>query len=231
MPNSFLTLVVVLISLLTLSVIAWGTFGFSQVAAASRSPHANVNPPQLLEWVGKTGRPTVVRANIARAFGLADHDIPVKERGFHVSGEQFTHVCSVGSGAGYEGLLFLASVDESDGRAKVWRMSQNGRLLATVTFDGVVAEAVLNSRFASEFAAELDYFVRRGQFGVSPSSPAPPAPQKGTQSHGVVRPPRGGLFQPELMLTASGPLALPAILAVPASAVFTVGKTRRSDAT
>jgi len=176
-PNPFLALVVVLILLLTLAVLASGTLGFSLVAAAGRFAHANANPSHLLEWIGQTGRPTIIRANIARAFGLGDHDIPVKERGFNVSGEQLTHVCAVGSGAGYEGLVFLASVDESDGHAKVWQMSQNGALLATATFSGVVAKPVPNSHFMSEFAAELDYFIHRAQFGVFRSSVAPAVPE------------------------------------------------------
>lgn len=231
-PDPFLALVVVLISLLTLAVIAWGTLGsFSQVAAASRSAGADANPSLLLEWIDQTGRPTVIRANIARAFGLADQDIPVKERGFNVSEEQFTHVCSIGFGAGYEGLVFLASVDESNGSATVWRTDKNGVLLATVTFDDGAVENVPNWRFAAQFGSELDHFLKRARSAKfrADSGPTPRDRRSAELSdapNGLGHTPRYAPFLLETMLIASSPLALPAIITILATGALSARKRR-----
>lgn len=187
-PALFFAPAIFLILLVTTAVVSVGALGtYASFPRPSKSSTVNANLGLLLDWVEKTGRPTVMRAVVARAFGLDDRDFPVKERGFHESGEEFTHVFSVASSPGQEGGVFLALVNESDGQATVWRMSQSGILLATVIFADGVAQAVPNSRFESEFAAEFRYFLRKAQLGVSHAKSGKVAP--GAQGNGRSQPP------------------------------------------
>lgn len=105
-------------------------------AVASLPPSGHSAPEQelarVVEWVLRTGVPTVVRANITRPAGLGDSDVAVRERGFFVQGRQYTDVMAVATEL--RDVVILARVDESDGSATAWRTSRSGKLEATVSF-------------------------------------------------------------------------------------------------
>jgi hypothetical protein len=136
---------------------------FASTTVPSTDPHTTESQAlsRLADWVHRTGKATVMRGNIAEQFSLPASDIPVLERGLRTQGEQFTHVCSIGRSSTLDHLLFLASVDESDGHAIVWRAAKNGELLATVEFRDGIARNVPNADFAADFARELNYFIAK----------------------------------------------------------------------
>ena len=92
-----------------------------------------IQPPALKalsEWVLRTGAQSVVRSHIVEVMDLPAMDMPVRERGFRVTGETMTHVCSVSTAPGYADLLFFALVNEDDGSATIWRTTTSGELIA-----------------------------------------------------------------------------------------------------
>ena len=130
-----------------------------------------------------------MRAHIAEQFGLPASDIPVFERGFRVKGEQLTHVCSIGRLPSLDHLLFLASVNESNGNAIVWRTGRNGNLLATVEFRDGIAHSVPNSKFETKFSKEVDYFLAKAVGSPSNVAPSPSAPVGASESATQSSPP------------------------------------------
>lgn len=94
------------------------------------APKEELSP--LVDWVIATGVVTVVRSHIARAAGLGEADIRVRERGFHTPGRRYTELCAVATQLG--DAVIIGRVDEATGSAIVWRTSRTGRLEAAILF-------------------------------------------------------------------------------------------------
>ena len=125
-----------------------------------------IQPPALRalsEWVLQTGAQSAIRSHIVEVMHLPAIDMPVRERGFRVTGETMTHVCSVSTAPGYTGLLFFALVNENDGSATVWRTTTSGELINTVRFFAGVAVLIPNEEARSIFDAERAYFLKKLQ--------------------------------------------------------------------
>jgi hypothetical protein len=128
----------------------------------------------VFEWIQHTGRPSVIRARILKPMDLPSaRDMPVRERGFRHEGERITHVCSTSAVPELKSLMFFAQVDESNGRAVVWRTTLDGRIVGTVAFDGVTVERVPNERFRTGFETEKLFFVTRMRLELPLASPSP----------------------------------------------------------
>jgi hypothetical protein len=165
-PDPVVVPAIAVFTFIIISVVWVGELGAS-LEAAKTYRLADPDMSLVLRWIKATGKSTVVRASVAHAFDLPNSDIPVMERGFRADGEQFTHVCAIGSTAAFENLVFFSSVDEADGNATVWQTDQDGKLLTTVVFSGAKAEKVPNSRFGAEFQSERNYFSRKAQSAKS----------------------------------------------------------------
>lgn len=124
------------------------------------STRANVSVAAVTRWVQATGRPTVIRAPIARALGLPVSDVAVRERGFRVTGEKLTHVCAV---AIDDNITFFASTNEETGDAVIWRPDVAGSLVATAAFSNGSATRVTNESLYAQFVSERDYFLYKAQ--------------------------------------------------------------------
>jgi hypothetical protein len=133
-----------------------------QLATAVFANHSRPLRP-LAEWVRKTGVETVVRGHIVETMGFPPVDLPVRERGFRVTGENLTHVCSVSTAPQYADFLFLATVKESDGSALVWRVSLEGELLDAIRFFQGIAVRVPKTEDYQQFLAEKLYFLKKLQ--------------------------------------------------------------------
>lgn len=174
------------------------------LSASVRNTSDNEPLTRLAEWVLQTGVQTVVRSHILEAMMLPPSDMPVRERGFRVSGETFTHVCSVSTAPAFRDLIFFALVNEGDGSATVWRTSRDGRLISTVQFNAGAALSISNEANRLQFAAEKAYFL--AQVHPQISSPADRSKRSAEQ------PPSRLPFGPEVSLIASNPLVLPVII-------------------
>lgn len=137
-----------------------GAFVGASITDGSLSDHGNALPLKSLStWLLHTGKESVVRKRILEKMDLPNRDMPVRERGFRYPTERITHVCSVSTMPGYEGLLFLAQVDESDGSAVVWRTGLDGILVSTVLFSENRVDVAPNEQYASGFMAEKSIFL------------------------------------------------------------------------
>jgi hypothetical protein len=129
----------------------------------------------LSDWLRQTGKPSIARSRILEAMNLPAGDMPLRERGFKHEGERITHVCAISAVPGYEGLIFLAQVDESNGDATIWRTGLDGVLVSTVRFTKGIAERVPNERFRSGFDGEKFIFLTRMRIQPAPSATPTPA--------------------------------------------------------
>jgi len=210
---------IVLPAIVVLTFIVISLVWIAKVGASLEGTHnyAHLGPgiSPVLQWITKTGKPTVVRASVAEGFGLANTDIPVKERGFRAEGEKLTHVCAVAANSALEGLVFFSTVDEADGSATVWQTNKDGTLLATVVFDGGIVEKIPNSRFNTEFRSEIDYFLKKAR-SASPGKESQ-AISGGTtidlqrRATGL---PQQAHLRLETMVLASSPFVLPVIVLI-----------------
>ena len=119
----------------------------------------------LISWIRDTGKPSKIREMVAEQLGLPATDLAVIERGFRKEGERLTHVCSTGVLRAPD-LLFVASVDETSGDAKVWRVSRKGDVVASAVFIDQVARRIQSSKTDMDFASEMSYFL--GKASASP---------------------------------------------------------------
>jgi len=206
----------------TIAVLAFIVITLVWIAKVGASIEANHNKTGLsaeislvAQWVIRTGKPTVVRANIAEGLGVANSDIPVRERGFRAEGERLTHVCAVGNGSAFENLVFFSNVNETDGSAMVWQTSNSGAVLSTVVFDGKVVENVPNAQFSAEFRPELKYFQRKARSANFPEDTHIKSHNTGIRSQDPTShlPPCVPL-KLETMVLASSPFVLPAIVLI-----------------
>ena len=55
--------------------------------------NATVALKALSEWVLQTGAQSAIRSHIVEVMELPAMDMPVRERGFRITGETMTHVC------------------------------------------------------------------------------------------------------------------------------------------
>jgi hypothetical protein len=129
---------------------------------------------QVGEWIDRSGKITVIRANIAEKLGLQNVDLRVHERGFRIRGEQFTHVCSTADLPGFQEIMFLALVDEATGDAVIWRATRTGDLVRTARFEDGLAKTVPNETEQTAFAVEKEYFLKRFRAETFRNNPAPP---------------------------------------------------------
>ncbi len=162
----------------------------------------NPSISSLKSWVRATGKPSLIRGIVAEQLGLPAADLAVIERGFRKEGEQFTHVCSIGA-APLPELLFLASVDETSGDAKIWRVNTKGDVVATVLFSNQSARQIQNSSIDTEFRSEMAYFLAK-----APASAAL-IPEKPLSDKGKSAP---ADFKTTALLVNSGAKAPPAFI-------------------
>jgi hypothetical protein len=210
---------VVLPAIVVLIFIVISLVWIAKVGASLEATHnytsSSAGISSIFEWIKKTGKPTVVRANIAEGFGLPNSDIPVLERGFRAEGEKLTHVCAVGAGSDFENLIFLSTVEEADGSATVWQTNKDGTLVATVVFDGGIVEKLPNSRFNGEFRSELDYFLKKARSASLQKESR--ATSQGTRIDSQYPAPNRSRYAPlklETTVLTSSPFILPAIVLV-----------------
>jgi len=161
-PDPIALPAITVLTFIVLSLVWIAKVGAS-LEATRNYPPSSAGISSILQWIKRTGKPTVMRANVAEGFGLPNSDIPVLERGFRAEGERLTHVCAVGIGSAFENLVFFSNVNETDGSAMVWQTSNSGAVLSTVVFDGKVVENVPNAQFSAEFRSELKYFQRKAR--------------------------------------------------------------------
>ncbi len=174
-------------------------------AAAKEEQSVSLN--KLAEWVLQTGIQTVVRGHIIEAMGLPAFDIPVRERGFRVIGEEFTHVCSVSGAFGSHDLVVFALVDEATGNATIWRTARDGQLIKTVRFQDGLARSIPNDTERRQFEAEKAYFLSKPESQKMDShAQREPAGTAARQRSG--RRPLGS----EMDVLVSNPLVLPVII-------------------
>jgi hypothetical protein len=213
-PDPVVLPAIAVLTFIVISIVWIAKVGASLEAIRNYAP-SSAEFSWVLQWITKTGKPTVVRASVAKGFGLATADIPVVERGFRAEGERLTHVCAVGAGLAFEHLVFFSTVDETDGSATVWQSNNNGALISTVLFDGKIVEKVPNSRFNAEFRSELDYFKKKARSANL---------QRDTQltsQDPTGRLPRYAPLRLETMVLTSSPFVLPAIVLILIASVST----------
>jgi hypothetical protein len=156
-----------------IAVVVLGSIAFCASAYSSRQPAFSTSLSQVGEWVEQSGKSTVLRGNIAEKLGFWNIDLPVHERGFRITGEQLTHVCSTPDLPEFRDNVFLAQVDENTGDAVIWRAKRNGDLLMTAQFTGGLAKTVPNETEQTAFAAEREYFLKKMRADIFRNNPAP----------------------------------------------------------
>jgi len=118
----------------------------------------------LVRWVLATGKPTVLRKNVASIMGVAVEDIMVAERGFRTIGDKTTHVIGARPGNGSAGIefFFFARIVEEDGSGTIWRSTPSGKLQTSIRLDPEEGVQLLsNEAQLGEFLSEKEYFRRK----------------------------------------------------------------------
>lgn len=194
------------------------------VLASSAYPLATTNGQSSLApvatWVEATGKPTVIRGPVAETLGLGKTDVRVRERGFRVSGDPLTRVCSTVDAADSADIVLLALVEETTGDAFLWRATRQGELISSATFVSGIANKVDNQVAATAFVAQKDYFTRKMRLETFRTHPAPETtpqiqlPSDSNDQERTVRPLRKPAFYSEVMVLLSSPWAIPAIAIV-----------------
>lgn len=147
------------------AVVAFAGMGWLQLRNARASVASDSQPSGfhgLLNWVVTSGKPSVIRANVAAVLGLGDKDKAVIERGFRRSGDSPTHVFAViADDLDVVSSAILGVLDESTGAGTFWHASRDGILVRTVVIDtrGTVS-VVANETAADVYAGEKEVFRR-----------------------------------------------------------------------
>lgn len=88
------------------------------------------------------------------------------------------HIFCVGATAETEEFLFFISMDTGDKSSNIWRVSSEGKLVATSCFAGSATKSVPNSELEAKFLVEKEYFLRTFRLVQPPpdllTDPEPP---------------------------------------------------------
>ena len=213
-PDPIALPAITVLTFIVLSLVWIAKVGAS-LEATRNYPPSSAGISSILQWIKRTGKPTVMRANVAEGFGLPNSDIPVLERGFRAEGEKLTHVCVVGAGPDFENLIFLSTVEEASGSATVWQTNKDGTLVATVVFNGGIVEKTPNSRFDADFRCELNYFLKKARSATPQKESS--ATSEGIRIDSQPRAPNLTRYAPsesQTMVLTSSPFTLPAIVLI-----------------
>lgn len=184
----------------------------------------------VIDWVVRTGRHTVIRANVAKALGFPDRDLEVRQRAFLPAGAEITEVFAVP--VAMANVAVLSRLDESTGAAVVWRSDASGITETTVSVhpvDGV--QAITAS------PENVQLFERVRSFFVQQQSAAGAARQPSASANGGTAGPnrdvkspaehhRGAPFASEISALGAAPWLL---IAIPVVLYITTRPTRRSN--
>jgi len=189
-------------------------------AYSSRQAAFRTSLSQVGQWVDQSGKITVLRGNIAEILGFQGVDLRVHERGFRITGEQLTHVCSTTDLPGFEEIIFLALVDENTGDAVIWRGTRNGDLVMTARFVDGSPKTVPNDTGQVSFDAEKEFFLKKMRAETFRSNPTPsdtlqalPGPLESAVDPKVKTPSRHVGLAPEITTVLLYPWVIPVVIA------------------
>ncbi len=114
---------------------------------------------RLVDFVGAAGKPTVLNAPQAEAFGLAKSEIPMRALAFKPPGDDHLHIVLVGGSPGQVTVVLTHTTLDQVG--PMWLTTPSGILLKTIYEDPKGIVVVKDRRFDADFEAQKRYLLSK----------------------------------------------------------------------
>jgi len=141
---------------LGLLVFGWGG---GRVIAQTESFQTPGSLGRLVDFVAQVGKPTVLNAPAAQAFGLGESEVPMRGLAFKPPGDDHVHIVLVRASEGRSDIVLTHTTLDQVG--PMWLTSPSGLLLKTIYEDAKGVSVVTDGRFNSDFEAQKAYLLSR----------------------------------------------------------------------